>query len=102
MALLTVFTGGECLFAIVAGPAVFPLAESLHGQRVACIGNARFFLEQAVMAVAAPYSRTFVGIMIERYGSEAFGILEHDSSRPVIRLNRRSSPQQTDRNEVLR
>jgi hypothetical protein len=99
MALLAVFTGGERLFAIVTGPAIFTLAEGFHGQGVIHVGAPLFFLEQGIVAGTATYSCTFVGIMIERYGSETFGILEHDFSGPVIRLNRRPTPQQTGRDE---
>jgi hypothetical protein len=99
MALLTVLAGRKGLLAIVTGPAVFTLAEGFHGQSVACIGAARLFLEQDIVAGTATYSRTFVGIVIERYGSETFGILEDDFSGSAIRLNRRPTPQQTNHNE---
>ncbi len=99
MTLLAVRTGGEGLFAVVTGPAIFSLAEGFHGQGVIHVGTARFFLEQGIMAVATTHSRAFMGIMIERHGSEAFGILEHDFPGPVIRLNRRPIPQQADGHE---
>ena len=99
MALLAVFTGGERLFAVVTGPAIFALAEGFHGQSVARIGTARLLLEQGIVAGTATHSRTFVGIVIERYGSETFGILEDDFSGSAIRLNRRPTPQQTNHNE---
>ena len=99
MALLAVFTGGERLFAVVTGPAIFALAEGFHGQSVARIGTTRFFLEQRIMAVTATHSRLFVGIMIEQHRSKAFGIFEHDFSRATICLNRHLTPQQTSRNE---
>ncbi len=99
MALLAIFTGGEGLFAVVAGPAEFSLAKGFHGQSVARIGTAFFFLEQGIMAVATTRSRTFVGIMIEYHGSETFGVLVHDFPGRVIRLNRRPTPQQTRRNK---
>jgi hypothetical protein len=99
MALLAVFTGGEGLFAVVTGPAEFSIAEGFHSQGVIHVGTPLFFLEQGIMAVATTRSRTFVGIMIEHHGSEAFGILVHDFPGCVIRLNRRPTPQQTGRNE---
>ena len=99
MALLAVFTGGEGLFAVVTGPAEFSSPKSFHGQGIIHVGAPLFFLEQGIMAVATTRSRTFVGIMIEHHGSEAFGILVHDFPGRVIRLNRRPTPQQTRRNK---
>jgi hypothetical protein len=99
MALLAVFTGREGLLAVVTGTAILALAEGFHGQSVANIGTPLFFLEQGIMAVATTRSGTLVGIMIKRYGRKAFGILEYNFSGPIIRLNRRPTPQQTRRNK---
>ncbi len=83
----------------MTGAAIFTLAEGFHGQSVACICTARFFLEQRVMALVAFHSRRFMLAMIEHHGSEAFGILEYDFSTITLRLNRRPTPQQTGRDE---
>jgi len=96
MALLAVFTGRECLFSIMARPAVLSCLQGFHGQGVIRIGASLFFLEQSIMAVTTPRSRSFMGIVIEHHGSEAFGVLVHDASGLVIRQNRRPTPQQTD------
>lgn len=99
MALLAVFTDGEGLFAVMTGPAIFPAPQSLHVQGVIHVGTVLLFLEQDIMTVTATYARRLVTLMTEHHRRETFGILEHDYSGSIIRLNRRSTPQQTNCNE---
>ncbi len=96
MALLAVFTGGEGLFAIVTGTAEFSSPKSFHGQSVARIGTAFFFLEQGIMAVATPQTGSFMALMIERHRGETFRILVNYFSGLAVRPDRGGRPDQTE------
>ena len=93
MALLAVLTGGESLFAVVTGAAVFSLSEGFHGQSVAPIRTPLLLLEQDIMAIGTTRARRLVTCMTEYHRSETFGVLEKDVSDITIYLARHSTPQ---------
>jgi len=99
VALLTIFTGGKCLLAIVTGTAIFSLTESLHGQSVAPIRTALLFLEHDIMAIGTTRACRLVTFMTEYHWRETFGVIKNDVSDITIRPNCRPTPQQTARNE---
>jgi hypothetical protein len=101
MALFTTLPYRKRPGSIVTDPAEFSLAERFHGQGVAHIGTALFFLKQGIMAIATTHARRLVILMAEHHRGETFGILENDVSTITIRLNRPDgpAPHQAGRNE---